>query len=167
MTDAAIMDRDEQVAEALSAGRSLRRIQRDFALTQAELDAALEKLWPVSNDARIRMIKHDLARLERVIEVLFEKSVAGDVNASIACVRAWERKAALLGLDSTQRIDLQIINPSQQPTRYEKITEAIMRIRSGPDLQPTPDLKRLNGGSPPLDHDQDDDPDEPEPLIGG
>jgi len=53
MTDAtAIEDRDEQVAEALSAGRSLRLIQRDFSLSVAELDQALEKLWPVSNDAQ-------------------------------------------------------------------------------------------------------------------
>jgi len=128
MSDTALIDRDEAVATAITDGRSLRRIQRDFSLTEAELDAALEKSWPVNNDARIRMIKHDLARLERVIEVLFEKSIAGDVNASIACIRGWERKAALLGLDSAQRIDLQVIKPPEHKSQHQRISEVIQEF---------------------------------------
>jgi hypothetical protein len=95
MTDAAIETRDvtEQVATAISAGRSLRLIKRDFSLTETELDQVLEKLWPVSNDARIRMVKHDLGRLERIIEMLFEKSVAGNIDAAGTLIKALDPEA--------------------------------------------------------------------------
>ena len=39
MTDLAIEPRDEQVAEALVAGRSVRAVRKQFGLTTAELDA--------------------------------------------------------------------------------------------------------------------------------
>lgn len=168
MTDAAIEERNEQVAEAITSGRSLRLVRKEFSLTETELDAILERLWPLSTEARIRRIKHDVACLQRLIEKFFEKALAGDVNSGVLCVRAWERKAALLGLDAVQRIDLQVINPPQQATRYERITEAVERLTGRRIGQPNGgDGQRLNGGSPPLDHDQDDDPDEPDPLIGG
>jgi hypothetical protein len=37
MTDA--VERDEAVAEAITSGRSLRLVKRDFSLTETELDA--------------------------------------------------------------------------------------------------------------------------------
>ena len=102
MTDAAVEARDEQVAEAITSGRSLRLVRKEFSLTEGELDAILERLWPVSTEARIRMIKHDVGCLQRLIEKFYEKALAGDVNSGVLCVRAWERKAAMLGLDAVQ-----------------------------------------------------------------
>jgi hypothetical protein len=127
MTDAAIETRDvtEQVATAISAGRSLRLIKRDFSLTETELDQVLEKLWPVSNDARIRMVKHDLGRLERIIEMLFEKSVAGNIDAAGTLIKALDRKSQLLGLDAVRQIDLQIIKPPEYKSSHERIVQAI------------------------------------------
>jgi hypothetical protein len=131
MTDTtAIEQRDEQVAEAITSGKSLRSVKRQFSLTEAELDGILERLWPVSTEARIRMIKHDVGCLQRLIEKFYEKALSGsgDVNSAAVVVKAWERKAALLGLDAVQRIDLQIINPPQTISRHEKIREAILRL---------------------------------------
>src|SRR5215470_1763076 len=65
---AAIGERDEAVAEAITNGRSLQLVRKEFSLTEAELDAVLERLWPVSTEARIRMIKHDVGCLQRLIE---------------------------------------------------------------------------------------------------
>jgi len=119
----------------LVAGRSVRVVQREFSLTVAELDAALERCFPLDNAARLRMIRGDLSRLDQLIEKFYLKAIAGDgdVHSGLLTVKAWERKAELLGLDAVQRIDLQIINPPQQVPRHEKIREAIMRLCSGPN----------------------------------
>src|SRR5215471_2177353 len=52
--------RDEAIAEALTAGQSLRAVRREFGISTAELDGALERLWPIDAVARLRMIKADL-----------------------------------------------------------------------------------------------------------
>ena len=138
MTDAtAIEQRDEQIVEALVAGRSVRVIQREFSLTVVELDAALERCFPLDTAARLRTIRGDLSRLDRLIEKFYLKAIAGDgdVHSGLLTVKAWERKAELLGLDAVQRIDLQIINPPQEVPRHEKIREAIMRLTEQPPVR--------------------------------
>ena len=127
MTDTAIEERDEQVAEAITGGKSLRLVRKQFALTESELDSILERLWPLSHEARLRTIKHDVACLQRLIEKLYEKGLAGDTNAAVACIRAWERKAALLGLDAAQRIDLQVV-PQEAAQGYERIYEVLQEL---------------------------------------
>src|SRR5262249_18710435 len=106
MTDAAaIGQRDEAVVQALVAGRSVRVVRREFSLTVNELDQALERCFPLDTSARLRQIRGDLSKLERLIEKFYLKALAGDgdVNSAILVVKAWERKAALLGLDAVQR----------------------------------------------------------------
>jgi hypothetical protein len=137
MTDAAIEQRDEAIAEALAAGRSVRAVRREFSLTIAELDAALARCFPLDTAARLRTIRGDLGKLDRLIEVFFTKALAGDVHSGLLTVKAWERKAELLGLDAVQRIDLQITQTEQQPTRHEKIKAALMSLKYGPDWQPS------------------------------
>ena len=39
--------RDEAIAEALTSGCSVRAVRKEFGLSQAELDAALERCWPI------------------------------------------------------------------------------------------------------------------------
>lgn len=129
MTDAAaIEERDAQVEAAITDGKSLRLVKRQFSLTEAELDGILERLWPLSTEARLRTIKHDVACLQRLIEKFYEKALAGDVNSGVLCVRAWERKAAMLGLDAAQRIDLQVIRAPEHKSSHEKIKEAINQM---------------------------------------
>ena len=97
----------------------------------------------------MRTIRGDLGRLDRLIEKFYLKAIAGDgdVNSAALVVKAWERKAELLGLDAVQRIDLQIINPPQQVPRHEKIRQVIERL-TGRELQQPND-----GNRRPLDDD--------------
>lgn len=192
MTGTAVIEqRDEQIVEALVAGRSVRTVQREFGLTVAELDQVLERCFPLDTAARLRTIRGDLSRLDRLIEKFYLKALAGDgdVDSATLVVRAWERKATLLGLDAVQRIDLQIVQPPKQETQHNKIRRVIWELQHPgqpmPDGWPSlvhddddapppkqlnggggsPDLRRLNGGG--SSPDPDDDPDEPDPLIGG
>ena len=154
MTDtAAVEQRDEAIVGALVAGGSVRVVQREFSLTVIELDQALERCFPLDTAARLRTIRGDLSRLDRLIEKFYLKAIAsdGDVHSGLLTVKAWERKAELLGLDAVQRIDLQIINPPQQVPRHEKIRQVIMNLRVGDGQQSNDgNGQQLNGdGSPP------------------
>lgn len=147
--------RDDAIVAALVGGQTVRSVQRQFSLTTAQLDQALERAFPLDVAARLRTIRGDLAWLDGIIQKFYLRAMADGAAAAddaMVAIRAQERKAALLGLDAVQRVDLQVVQaPREAPTRYERITEAVMRIRS----EPLPDPKRLNGGSPP---DPDDDP---------
>ena len=172
MTDTVIEQRDEQVAEAIVSGRSLQVVRKEFGLSTAELDIVLEKLWPIDTQARLRIVKRDVGKLDRLTQVFYEKALAGDVQSGLLTVRIWERLHELLGLDAVQRIDLQIVQTPQAETRHDKIRRVFWELRhpgqpmpdgwpSSADDDDAPHPKQLNGGggSPP-------DPD-PEPLIGG
>jgi hypothetical protein len=155
MTDAAAIEqRDDAIVGALVAGRSVRVVQREFGLTVVELDQALERCFPLDTAARLRTIRADLGKLDRLIEKFYLKAMAGDgdVYSATLVVKAWERKSALLGLDAVQRIDLQIINPPQQVPRHEKIRAAIERL-TGRELQQPNDGNRQqpNGDGSPSD----------------
>ena len=147
MTDAVIEQRDEQVAEAIVSGRSLQVVRKEFGLSTAELDIVLEKLWPIDTQARLRIVKRDVGKLDRLTQVFYEKALAGDVQSGLLTVRIWERLHELLGLDAVQRIDLQIINPPQEVPRHEKIRAVIERL-TGRELQQPND-----GNHRPLDDD--------------
>jgi len=131
MTDA-VLDRGdavEAVAQAILDGKSLRLVRRELSLTEGELDAVLEKLWPLDQAARLRAIRGDLARLDRLIEKFYLKAISGEgcVNSAAVAIKAAERKAALLGLDAVQRIDLQVMRPAEISS-HEKIKAAIMSM---------------------------------------
>jgi hypothetical protein len=82
-----------------------------------------------------------------LIEKFYLKAIAGDgdVHSGLLTVKAWERKAELLGLDAVQRIDLQIINPPREVPRHEKIAEVIMRLTGRDGQQPNGDGSPLAG----------------------
>ena len=138
MTDTAIGQRDEQVAEAIvSGGRSLRLVQKQFGLSAGELDAVLERLWPVDAAARIRMIKRDVGRLEALMAPFYERAVKDrDVPSGVLVVKVFERLHELCGLNSAARVDLQIITQPKEMRSFNKIREAVYRVARGPDWHP-------------------------------
>ena len=125
----AIQRRDEQIVAALEAGQSVRTVQRQFKLTVAELDEALERAFPLDNAARLRTIRGDLSRLDKLIEKFYAKALADDgITFATLVVKAWERKANLLGLDAVRQVDLQLIRPPDAPTQHERIKQAILSM---------------------------------------
>jgi hypothetical protein len=73
VTDTAIEERDEAIAEALVAGRSVRSVRKEFNLTLDEIDAIIARTWPVDNRARVRMIMTDLGLLDRLIAEFYQR----------------------------------------------------------------------------------------------
>src|SRR5499427_6727437 len=130
MTDTVFEQRDEQVAEAIVSGRSLQVVRKEFGLSAAELDIVLEKLWPIDTQARLRIVKRDVGKLDRLTQVFYEKALAGDVQSGLLTVRIWERKHELLGMNSAAKIEI-VQAPLEAPTSYERIKAAIMSLKYG------------------------------------
>jgi len=97
VTDPAIQERDEAIAEALTAGRSVRVVRREFGLSVEEIDSALERLWPIDLQSRLRMIKSDLGKLDRLTETFYAKALAGDVQAGVLTVKSGSGSTSSLG----------------------------------------------------------------------
>ena len=80
-----------------------------------------------------------------------------DAQAGLLVVKILERKAALLGLDSPQKLDIVQVQAQKEPTGFERIQEAIMRvanqappaqravIKMMEELGPDEVLRRLGG----------------------
>jgi len=135
MTDATSDDvRDDFILQERLSGKSARAISKQLRCTVGEVDAALDRVLPkLDNAARLRHISLDLNRLDRLLEVFYKRAVEDvDTQAGLLCVKIMERKAAMLGLDSPQKLDIVQLQAAKEPTRHEKITAAIMRLRSGP-----------------------------------
>src|SRR5215831_15060356 len=126
MTDTA-EQRDEQVAEAITSGRSLQVVRKEFGLSAVEIDAVLEKMWPVNLQARIRMIKRDVGRLDRLVQVFLEKALAGDVQSGLLTVRIYERLHELLGMNSAAKIEI-LQSPPEAEQGFDQIHAMIMRL---------------------------------------
>ena len=119
--------RDEAIADAIVSGRSLRAVRKEFGLSQAEIDAALERLWPIDTASRLQMIKADLGQITRLTQVFFEKGLAGDTQSCLCAVRLWKRKHELLGMNAAAKFEV-VTAPRDAPTGHERIKAAIMAM---------------------------------------
>src|SRR5262245_46832196 len=130
---------DEAIVAALLNGKTLRQVRREFSLSEAEIDRALERVWPLDNAARLRMVRLDCGKLDRLVDEFSRRALAedGQTSASYAAValKALERKHDLTGANSAQRIDLQILGQpeAQRAEGIDRIEAAIRRIARGGD----------------------------------
>jgi hypothetical protein len=131
--------RDDFILQERLASRSARSIGRELCCTVGEVDAALDRVLPkLDNAARLRHISLDLSRLDALIETFYKRAIEKqDTQAGLCVVKILERKAALLGLDSPQKLDVVQVQAQEQPSSFEKLHSMIIRIaksgRNGDD----------------------------------
>ena len=153
--------RDDFILQERLNGRSARSIGKELHCPVSEIDESLDRTLPkITNDAKRRIIALDLDRLDELLKVFFNRATEKvDAQAGLLVVKILERKAAMLGLDSPQKLDVVQVQAQKEPTQHEKIRDAIMRIA---DEQPAAEraahnlvgelggeeaLRRLNGGA--------------------
>jgi len=139
MTDPTSDDaRDDFILQERLAGRSARSIGKELRCTVGEVDAALDRVLPkLDNAARLRHISLDLQRLDALLKTFFARAIeAVDAQAGLLVVKILERKAAMLGLDTPQKLDIVQVQAEEAPQGHDKIFEMIMRIKHGPNWQP-------------------------------
>lgn len=139
MTDSTSDDgRDDFILQERLSGRSARSISKQLNLTVGEVNASLDRTLPtIDNAARLRHISLDLHRLDELLKTFFTRAIEkADTQAGLLVVKILERKAALLGLDSPQRIDVVQLQAAQEKPSHEKLYETIMKFKHGDDWQP-------------------------------
>ena len=139
MTDPTSDDgRDDFILQERLAGRSARSIGKELRCTVGEGDAALDRVLPkLDNAARLRYISLDLQRLDALLKTFLARATETvDAQAGLLCVKILERKAAMLGLDTPQKLDIVQVQAQEEPQGHDKIFEMIMRIKHGPNWQP-------------------------------
>ena len=107
MTDLTSDDvRDDYILQERLSGKSARTISKQLRCTVGEINASLDRTLPtIDNDARRRHVSLDLNRLDGLLETFYKRAIENvDAQAGLLCVKIMERKAAMLGLDSTRRL---------------------------------------------------------------
>jgi len=122
--------RDDFILQERLAGRSARSISKELRCTVGEVDASLDRTLPkIDNDARRRYVALDLSRLDDLLKVFFARAIENvDAQAGLLVVKILERRALLLGLDSPQKLDIVQVQAQEQPSSFDKIRDAIMRV---------------------------------------
>ena len=131
MTDSTFDDgRDDFILQERLAGRSARSISKELRCTVGGIDASLDRTLPkIDNDARRRYVALDLSRLDELLKVFFARAIENvDAQAGLLVVKILERRALLLGLDSPQKLDIVQVQAQEQPSSFDKIRDAIMRV---------------------------------------
>jgi len=131
MTDSTSDDvRDDFILQERLSGKSARAISKQLRCTVGEVDAALDRVLPkIDNDARRRHVSLDLNRLDGLLETFYKRAIENvDAQAGLLCVKIMERKAAMLGLDSPQKLDVIQVQAKDAPSSHERIKAAIMQM---------------------------------------
>jgi hypothetical protein len=122
--------RDDFILQERLSGKSARAISKQLRCTVGEVNAALDRTLPkIDNDARRRHVSLDLNRLDGLLETFYKRAIENvDAQAGLLCVKIMERKAAMLGLDSPQKLDIIQVQAKDAPSSHERIKAAIMQM---------------------------------------
>ena len=119
--------RDDYILQERLSGKSARTISKQLRCTVGEINASLDRTLPtIDNDARRRHVSLDLNRLDGLLETFYKRAIENvDAQAGLLCVKIMERKAAMLGLDSPQQLDIVQVQAQKEPSQHEKIAKVI------------------------------------------
>lgn len=156
MSDSASDDgRDDFVLQERLSGRSERSLSKELRCSIAEIQSSLDRALPkINNELRMRYVALDLMRLDELISVFAKRAIEQkDVPSAMLVIKALERRAALVGLDQPTRVDVVQLQTKEAPSGFDRILEAVMRVKYGPNWKPEdgdrePNLPALDGGMP-------------------
>jgi len=124
-------ERDEQIYEAWESGKKTPRVlAHQFGVSRMVVEQAIDRCLPVFNSQnQMRAYKREIHKLEDVGTVYYGKAMEGDIDSAHVYARINERYCAMQGWSSVNiRLDPYQAQVQEEPSSYEKITEAIMRI---------------------------------------
>jgi hypothetical protein len=131
-------ERDESIySEWERGGKSLRVLARQFETSVADIERAIDRVLPPFTTAnQMRAYKRELQRLEDVGAKYHALAMAENAPPEMAHIfcRVNERRAAMAGWSSINvRLDPFSVQTQQEPTQYEKITQALLRLKYADD----------------------------------
>jgi len=132
-------ERDEDIYSAWESGKkSLRGLARQFETSVTEIGLAIDRCLPVFNSAtQMRAYKREIQKLEDVGTKYYAKAMGGEIESAHVYARINERYCAMQGWSSVNvRLDPYAAQVKEEPSGHQKIFEAIMRLKYGPQWQP-------------------------------
>ena len=131
-------ERDEEIYAAWESGKTLRVCAREFGVSMVEVERAIDRCLPIFNSAtQIRAYKREIQKLEDIGSKYYTKAMADDIDSAHVFARLNERYCAMQGWSSVNvRLDPYAAQVKEEPTRFERIRDAIMRVKYGPQWQP-------------------------------
>jgi hypothetical protein len=124
-------EQDEAIYAAWQSGKSLRVLAHEFRVSRMEIERAIDRVLPIfDTKSEMRAYKREIHKLED-LGAEFHALAMRDKSPEFAHVTARinERICAMRGWTSVNvRLDPFTAQAEQQPTQYERISEAIMRV---------------------------------------
>src|SRR5262245_46325983 len=133
--DVEVVDRDEQIFRARLAGKPVRVIAKQFALSTEEVSKIVEeRCTPLSPAMRRQALQLDLERLDALQTVFHEQAMRGDPASAAVCIKILERRALVLGFDqpaSTRVSPIEVVTKPAETTtdRIRRALEDLARER--------------------------------------
>lgn len=134
MTDSNVtdlFDREEEIFKARLAGKSVRKIAREFHVDVPQVETIIQRHLPTV-DGRMRSVAFalELERLDGYLSVFHSKAMEGDAQAGMICLKIGERFASLWGLDAPSQTKVDLVTSG-----VEKVeVTSTMRIRAALEL---------------------------------
>lgn len=127
--------RDRDVFRKKLEGFPYWHIARELDCTVDEVKAALTRMCAgVTPELKARTVEINCERLDDLMQVYYAKAHDGDKEAAAVVIRLMDRQAKFLGLDVLPRSDA-AQDYKREPSRHEKIMEAIFRVARGPVIE--------------------------------
>ena len=124
-------DVEEAVFRVWEAGKGPQVLAREFALSVTQVEQILDRMLPVFDSAnQLRAFKRELRRLEDLSGEFFTLAKRDhDRDSAHLVARLNERICAMRGWTAINiRMDPMATQAIQQPSRHEKIREAIFAL---------------------------------------
>jgi len=147
-----VNEQDEQIYAGWEDGKGLRTLAREFGLSVAQIEQALDRCLPMFNGTnQLLAFKRELRRLEDLSSEFFAIAKRDKCRDSAHLVaRLNERICAMRGWSPVNiRMDPLAVEAQQAPSGFDKIEAALMRLKYGPDWRPNGD--GAVGALPPSD----------------
>jgi hypothetical protein len=140
-----LVDVDCAILAARLGGVSIRRLSKQFQLSEREILRSLDRsLPPMSAETRMRLFREDVARLDELLQTYWPAARTGSSSAAQICLRLLERRASMTGCDSPVRVDLTIESTTEQQTSTDVLLAELNRIAAE-----RPSLTLVTEGDPP------------------
>jgi hypothetical protein len=119
-------DQDRKILQVRLAGTSIRKIGREFGLTDKQVLASLDRSLPsLTPETRIRLFKEDLARLDELMIHWYALAQTGHATATTLCVKLMERRAQMIGADAPVHMRVEVVD--QSATEQSSSTDILLR----------------------------------------
>ena len=123
-----IDERADQMFHLRLAGHSVRRIARQFQVSEAVAQAAIQHcVPPISDQMRKHTLELELARLDQMQAVFYASMLQGNHQSAAICLKIKELRGDYLGIRAASRIDpIQLVKAAEpEPTTTERIQKVL------------------------------------------